>query len=247
MKRVLFTLIFALITSMAFSQYAVLTLWKYEARQQSKEIILNQLKENASKRIVDGNLEGFHVWEAVNRSESNKYDLIIAELYENLEDYYNKRGLQNNLDYSTWKINDTWSRFLSSKRLIDRIIIKNEIFSNTMDELPNLAIFNFFQKTPGRLGEKWVEGHKKFAESFIKDGNRDGWGSWSIIHKSYDSPFDHLTIDLYDYKNEMEFIMRHNNTGGAMSSEAIKFWGKDKVSEARKWIDRSFYEQMLIL
>jgi len=247
MRKILFSLTFILISSISFSQYAVLTLWKYEARQQSRDIILNQLKDNAEKRISDGVLGGYHVWEAVNRSETNKYDLIIAELYDNLEDYYNKRNLQNNLDYSTWKTHDTWSSFLGSTRLIDRIIVKNETFSNTKENLPNLAIFNFFQKTPGRLGEKWVEGHRKFTESFIKAGNRDSWGSWSIIHKSYDSSFDHMTIDLYDYANEMEFLMKHNNTGGAMSSEATKFWGKDKISDARKWTDRTFFVQMLIL
>ena len=56
-----------------------------------------------------------------------------------------------------------------------------------------------------------------------------------------------MTIDLYDYNNEMEFLMKHNNTGGAMSSEAAKFWGKDNITEARKWTDRTFFVQMLIL
>jgi len=247
MKKVFFTLIFTLITSIAFSQYAVLTLWKYESRQQSKDIILNQFRENASKRIADGNLVGFHVWEAVNRSETNKYDLIIGELYENLEDYYNQRGLQNNLDYSTWKTHDTWSTFLKSTKLIDRIVVKAEAFGNNLGYLPNLAIFNFFKKTQGRLGEKWVEGHRRFQNSFVKNSGRDAWGSWSVIHKSYDTLFDHITIDLFDYKNEMEFLMQHKGGGGIQSAEVAKFWGKDKAGDARKWTDRTMYKQLMIL
>ena len=67
MKKIFF-IIFSLFYSFSFSQYAIATLWKYEegGRLQARDIILNEFKEVAEKRIADGNLNGYHVWQAVN-------------------------------------------------------------------------------------------------------------------------------------------------------------------------------------
>ncbi len=247
MKKIFF-IIFTLSFSLSYSQYAVLTLWKYEdgGRIQAREIILDEFKKVAEKRIADGNLDGYHVWQSVVWSDSNQYDLIIAELYDDLEKFYKKRGLQNNLNFGAWSTHKVWSDFLSSVALVDRIIIKNEAFENTKEYLPKLGKFNFFKKKSGNLGSKWVETHKKFSKFFVENQSRDAWGSWSVIHKSFKTPFDHMTIDLYDFNNEMDFIMNYKPK--KVDASAIqKFWGKQSPFEARTPTEMAFYTQLLIL
>ena len=246
MKKIFFT-IFSLIYSFSFSQYAIATLWKYEegGRLQARDIILNEFKEVAEKRIADGNLNGYHVWQAVNWSNTNQFDLIVVELYDDLEKFYVDRGLQKNLNMGAWGTHNVWSKFLNSVELIDRIILKGEAFENTNDYLTNLTLWNFYEKSKGELGKKWVDFHKKFSKKFVEK-NRALWGSWSIIHKSFNTKFDHLTIDGFDYKNEMEFLMKHKNQPVDWSA-ATKYWGKTKFSDARKPIERAFFTQLLIL
>ena len=247
MKKVFF-LLFTLFFSFAYSQYAVLSLWKYEegGRLQARDVILDEFKKVAQKRITNGNLNGYHVWNSVVWSDTNQYDLIIAELYDDLESYYSNRGLQNNLNMGVWETHKVWNDFLNSVDLVDRIIIKNEAFENTKEYLPKLAKFNFYKKKRGDLGTKWVETHKKFSKKFIENQSRDAWGSWSVIHKSFSTPFDHMTIDLWDFSNEMEFIMNFKPKNVDYSS-IQKFWGKQSPFEARTPTETAFFTQLLIL
>jgi hypothetical protein len=75
------------------------------------------------------------------------------------------------------------------------------------------------------MRNKWIEGHKKFSNQFIK-GKRDAWGSGSVIMKPFHVKYNQITVDFYDNQNLASFLL-DNESGSGMSDEMRKYWKKD--------------------
>ena len=82
-----------------------------------------------------------------------------------------------------------------------------------------------YQTDNNQMRNKWIEGHKKFSNEFIK-GKRDAWGSGSVMMKPFNIKYNHITVDFFDNENLASYLL-DNESGSGISDEMRKYWKKD--------------------
>ena len=103
-------------------------------------------------------------------------------------------------------------------------LLKVEAFASKTKD-PKIAKFNMYQTINNQMRNKWIEGHKKFSNEFIK-GKRDAWGSGSVMMKPFNIKYNHITVDFFDNENLASYLL-DNESGSGISDEMRKYWKKD--------------------
>ena len=191
-----------------------------------KQALLKDLKESSEVRIKNGDLKGLDIWQTISGAGDGYTDFVVVELYDDLTNYHKNRSLGKNLKWNpdeSKKFRENWNSASSDNNY--RIILKVEAFASKTKELPKIARFNMYQTVDNQMRNKWIEGHKKFSNQFIK-GKRDAWGSGSVIMKPFHVKYNQITVDFYDNENLASFLL-DNESGSGMSDEMRKYWKKD--------------------
>lgn len=153
-------------------------------------------------------------------------NFVVVELYDDLTNYHKNRSLGKNLKWNpdeSKKFWENWSSASSNNSYC--IILKVEAFASKTEDLPKIAKFNMYQTVNNQMRNKWIEGHKKFSNEFIK-GKRDAWGSGSVMMKPFNIKYNHITVDFFDNENLASYLL-DNESGSGISDEMRKYWKKD--------------------
>ena len=228
MKNIYFLLIALFVTTGSYSQYRVFHFIGSEKGKKNivKQALLKDLKESSEVRIKNGDLKGLDIWQTIPGAGDGYTDFVVVELYDDLTNYHKNRSLGKNLKWNpdeSKKFSENWNSASSDNNY--RIILKVEAFASKTKELPKIARFNMYQTVDNKMRNKWIEGHKKFSNQFIK-GKRDAWGSGSVIMKPFHVKYNQITVDFYDNQNLASFLL-DNESGSGMSDEMRKYWKKD--------------------
>lgn len=230
MKNRFFLVLLISLSINSYSQYRVFGFVdavrgkKTEVRKSLTEGLIYQ---NNLKRINDGNLKGFHVWEVLNGGGDGKTDFIWVELYDDLSNYHKSRSLQDNLKLSSFENKLFWRNFIGALTTDNsyRIIIKVDAFESKTDQLPKMAKFNMYQTLSSEMRNKWIGSHKKFSKWYI-EGKRDAWGSASVIMKPFNVKYNHISVDFFDNENLASFLL-DDERGPVMTDEIEDYWKKE--------------------
>lgn len=228
MKNIYFLLIALFVTTGSYSQYRVFHFIGSEKGKKNivKQALLKDLKESSEVRIKNGDLKGLDIWQTISGAGDGYTDFVVVELYDDLTNYHKNRSLGKNLKWNpdeSKKFSENWNSASSDNNY--RIILKVEAFASKTKELPKIARFNMYQTVDNKMRNKWIEGHKKFSNQYIK-GKRDAWGSGSVIMKPFHVKYNQITVDFYDNQNLASFLL-DNESGSGMSDEMRKYWKKD--------------------
>tara|TARA_B100001057_G_scaffold17181_1_gene15986 strand:+ start:77 stop:877 length:801 start_codon:yes stop_codon:yes gene_type:complete len=228
MKNIYFLLIALFVTTGSYSQYRVFHFIGSEKGKKNivKQALLKDLKESSEVRIKNGDLKGLDIWHTISGAGDGYTDFVVVELYDDLTNYHKNRSLGKNLKWNpdeSKKFSENWNSASSDNNY--RIILKVEAFASKTKELPKIARFNMYQTVDNKMRNKWIEGHKKFSNQYIK-GKRDAWGSGSVIMKPFHVKYNQITVDFYDNQNLASFLL-DNESGSGMSDEMRKYWKKD--------------------
>jgi hypothetical protein len=228
MKNIYFLLIALFVTTGSYSQYRVFHFIGSEKGKKNivKQALLKDLKESSEVRIKNGDLKGLDIWQTIPGAGDGYTDFVVVELYDDLTNYHKNRSLGKNLKWNPDESKKFWENWNSASSDNNyRIILKVEAFASKTKELPKIARFNMYQTVDNKMRNKWIEGHKKFSNQFIK-GKRDAWGSGSVIMKPFHVKYNQITVDFYDNQNLASFLL-DNESGSGMSDEMRKYWKKD--------------------
>ena len=228
MKNIYFLLVTMLISMSSYSQYRVFHFIGSEKGKKNivKQALLKDLKESSEVRIKNGDLKGLDIWQTIAGGGDGHTDFVVVELYDDLTNYHKNRSLGKNLKWNHDESKKFWENWSSaSSNNSYRIILKVEAFASKTKDLPKIAKFNMYQTINNQMRNKWIEGHKKFSNEFIK-GKRDAWGSGSVMMKPFNIKYNHITVDFFDNENLASYLL-DNESGSGISDEMRKYWKKD--------------------
>ena len=228
MKNIYFLLITLLVAVSTYSQYRIFHFVGSEKGKKNivKELLLTDLKESSEVRIKNGDLKGLDIWQTIAGGGDGYTDFVVVELYDDLNNYHKNRALGKNLKWNPDESKKFWENWSSaSSNNSYRIILKVEAFASKTEDLPKIAKFNMYQTVNNQMRNKWIEGHKKFSNEFIK-GKRDAWGSGSVMMKPFNIKYNHITVDFFDNENLASYLL-DNESGSGISDEMRKYWKKD--------------------
>ena len=171
-------------------------------------------------------MKGLDIWQTIAGGGDGHTDFVVVELYDDLTNYHKNRSLGKNLNWNPDESKKFWENWSSaSSNNSYRIILKVEAFVSKTKDLPKIAKFNMYQTVNNQMRNKWIEGHKKFSNEFIK-GKRDAWGSGSVMMKPFNIKYNHITVDFFDNENLASYLL-DNESGSGISDEMRKYWKKD--------------------
>ena len=228
MKNIYFLIVTLLISMSSYSQYRVFHFIGSEKGKKNivKQALLKDLKESSEVRIKNGDLKGLDIWQTIAGGGDGHTDFVVVELYDDLTNYHKNRSLGKNLKWNSDESKKFWENWSSaSSNNSYRIILKVEAFASKTEDLPKIAKFNMYQTVNNQMRNKWIEGHKKFSNEFIK-GKRDAWGSGSVMMKPFNIKYNHITVDFFDNENLASYLL-DNESGSGISDEMRKYWKKD--------------------
>ena len=171
-------------------------------------------------------MKGLDIWQTIAGGGDGHTDFVVVELYDDLTNYHKNRSLGKNLKWNPDESKKFWKNWNSASTNNNyRIILKVEAFASKTKELPKIAKLNMYQTVNNQMRNKWIEGHKKFSNEFIK-GKRDAWGSGSVMMKPFNIKYNHITVDFFDNENLASYLL-DNESGSGISDEMRKYWKKD--------------------